>query len=74
MIISYLIISETKIVLQRTRMCARKAKIHSLVAPQHQLQGQTPPQLQQLREHKQQQLLLLQQLLATVDLSTGNQE
>ena len=71
--LSYFIISETKIVLRRTRMCARKTKLHNQLA-QHQLQGQTPPQLQQLREHKQQQLLLLQQPPATVDWSTGNQE
>ena len=69
----FFVISETKIVLRRTRMCVRKTKLHNLF-PQHQLQGQTPPQLQQLREHKQQQLLLLQQPPATVDWSTGNQE
>ena len=68
-----LVILETKIVLRKTRMCARKARIHNLL-PQRQPQGQTPPQQQQLREHKQQQLLLLQQPPATVDWSTGNQE
>ena len=76
MMLHYVIyfISETEIVLRRTRMCARKTRTHNLLQPQRQLQGQTPQQLQQLRELKQQQLLLLQQPPATVDSSTGNQE
>ena len=69
----FFVISEIKIVLRRTLIFARKTRIHNLL-PQRQLQGQTLPQLQQLREHKQQQLLLLQQPPATVDWSTGNQE
>ena len=74
MMLHYVIyfISETEIVLRRTRMCVRKTRTHNLLQPQHQLQDQTL--LQQLREHKQQQLLLLQQPPATVDWSTGNQE
>ena len=67
------VISETEIVLRRTRMFARKTRTHNLLQPQRQLQGQTL--LQQLKELKQQQLLLLlQQPPATVDSSTGNQE
>ena len=68
----FYVISETEIVLRKTPMCARKTRTHNLLQPQRQLQGQTP--FQQLREHKQQQLLLLQQPPATVDWSTGNQE